>query len=94
MSGLALCYSAREYASSVWRVSAHAKNVDVVLNNTNRIITGCLNPTPVGKIQILSRIAPPNIRREVAAIVERKKQISDHRHPMFDEVQINSRLKS
>jgi hypothetical protein len=94
MSGLALCYSAGEYASSVWRFSAHAKNLDVVLNNTNRIITGCLKSTPVEKIQILSGIAPPDIRKEVAVMVERKKQINYHRHLMFDEIQINTRLKS
>jgi len=64
------------------------------LNNTIRIITGCLKPTPVGKIQILSGIASPDIRREVAVIVERMKQINDHRHHMFGEVQIHNRLKS
>jgi hypothetical protein len=50
MSDLALCYSIGEYASSVWRLSAHAKKVDVALNNTNRIIIGCLKSIPVGKI--------------------------------------------
>jgi len=40
----------------------------------------------------LNRDCPPDIRRKIAAMAERKKQISDHRHPMFGEVQI--RLKS
>lgn len=37
------------------------KKVDVALNNTIRIITECLKPTPVGKIQILSGVAPSDI---------------------------------
>lgn len=64
MYGLALCYSAREYASLVWRMLAHAKRVYVALNNTNRIITGCLKPTSGGTIQILSWIALPDIGKK------------------------------
>lgn len=92
-AGVALCYSVGEYESSVWHLSEHTKKLDVALNNTNRMITRCLISTIIGKIQILSRIALPDIR-EVAAMVERKKQISDHRHHMFGEVQINNSLKS
>lgn len=68
--------------------------VNVALNITNTITTGCLKPTPVGQIQILSGVAPSDIRREVATMVERNKKLSGHRHLMFGEVKISCRLKS
>ena len=45
-----------------------------------------MKPTLVGKIQILSGIELPDIRRKVAAMEETKKQLNDYRHPMFGEV--------
>ena len=44
-SALALCYSAAEYACPVWERSNHAKKLDATLNETCRMITGCLKPT-------------------------------------------------
>ena len=44
-SALALCYSAAEYACPVWERSTHAKKLDATLNETCRMITGCLKPT-------------------------------------------------
>jgi hypothetical protein len=41
-TALSLCYSMCKYAYAAWKNSAHAKNVDVALNVTNRFITGCL----------------------------------------------------
>jgi len=93
-TALSLCYSTGEYACAAWRNSAHAKKVDVALNVTNRLITGCLRPTPVQKVQVLCGIAPPNIRREVAARVEKTKQESDLRHPLYGGKTMGSRLKS
>jgi hypothetical protein len=68
----------------------------MALNNINRILTGCLKLALIAEIQILSGIVlpSPNIRREVAAMIKKKNQISDHRHLMFGEIQITSRLKS
>ncbi|KAK9702124.1 hypothetical protein QE152_g30138 [Popillia japonica] len=40
-SALALCVSTAEYAVPVWAASAHAKHVDVAINETARIVTGC-----------------------------------------------------
>jgi len=57
----ALCYSAAEYACPVWTSSTRAKKVDVAVNETCRIITGCLKPTNNNKLYILSGIAPPEI---------------------------------
>jgi len=62
---LALCYSAAEYACPVWMSYTHAKKVDVAVNETYRIITGCLKPTNTNKLYTLCGIAPPEIRRQV-----------------------------
>jgi len=63
----------------------HAEKVGVALKVTYRIITGCLKPTPVQRVQVLSGIALPNIRRDVAASrIEKTKPESDIiRHPLY-----------
>ena len=93
-SALAICLSAAEYAAPVWYNSAHAKKVDVAVNETTRIISGCLKPTPVKEVYPTVGIAPPSIRRRVAAEVERGKQITDPRHPMYGSQTRRCRLKS
>lgn len=93
-SGLALSFSAAEYAAPVWRNSAHAKQVDTAINETARIVSGCLKPTPIDKIYPIIGIAPPAIRRNVAAEVERTKQKNDHRHPLHEHQNQATRLKS
>lgn len=93
-SALALSISAAEYAAPVWRNSTHAKQVDVAVNDTLRVITGCLRPTPVNKLYPIASIAPPNIRRQVAAEVEKFKQEVDNRHPLFEHHPPPPRLKS
>lgn len=41
--GLALCFSTAEYAE-------YTKHIDVALNETVRIVSGCLKPTPIEEI--------------------------------------------
>ena len=55
---LALVYSAAEYAAPLWCRSSHTKKLDTTLNDTLRIITGCLKPTPSEFLPVLSGIAP------------------------------------
>ena len=93
-TALALCYSTAEYAAPVWERSSHAHKLDVVLNQTCRIISGCLKPTISGHLHLLSGIAPPAIRRATASRIERSKQQMDPRHPMFGLEAPTSRLKS
>lgn len=93
-TGLALSFTAGEYASPVWHHSAHAKEVDVALNETCRIISGCLKPTPLNMLYPLAGIAPPSVRREVACSVERQKQMEDKRHPLHGHHLPFGRLKS
>jgi len=50
--------------------------------------------SPVQKIQVLCGIAPPNIRQEVAARVEKTKQELDLRHPLYESKLTGNRFKS
>ncbi|XP_047028461.1 uncharacterized protein LOC124636417 [Helicoverpa zea] len=93
-TGLALCYSAGEYACPVWSRSVHAGQVDVALNETCRIVTGCLKPTPLQMLHALAGIAPPDVRRSVASGIERAKLETDQRHPMHYYTPVPQRLKS
>lgn len=93
-SAIALCYSAAEYACPVWHTSVHARHVDVALNETCRITTGCLRATPTYKLYNLAGIAPPDIRREVAANIERRKVEQNAAHPLHGHQTPPSRLKS
>lgn len=93
-SALALCMSAAEYASPVWSASSHTKQIDIAINETIRILSGCMKPTPVDKLYPIVGIAPPTIRRAVAADAERAKQINDPRHPLHNHQAVVRRLKS
>jgi len=66
ISALALCFSVAEYACPVWGRSTHTKQIDISLNETTRILTGCLKST-VEKLYPLAGIAPPHIRRQIAS---------------------------
>ena len=73
-TALALCYSIAAYAAPVWARSTFADILDPELNKACRAITGCLKPTYVEDLYLLAGIAPPDIRRDVCAIMERTKQ--------------------
>ena len=62
--------------------SRHTGHVDIALNDTCRIITGCLKATPIPCLYALAGIAPPHIRRNVAANTDRCLQEHDPRHPL------------
>ena len=93
-SALALCYSAAEYACPVWERSAQAKKLNATLNETCRMITGCLKPTNINSLPILAGIAPSDIRRAVASRTERTRQTMDERHPLNGHLGVVPRLKS
>jgi hypothetical protein len=93
-TALALCYSAGEYAYPVWSRSCHAKKVDVALNETCHLITGCQKPTPIPLVQILAGIASPDIRRSMVSDTQKTAQANDERHPLHGYQSAPSRLKS
>jgi len=82
ISAIALSYSAAKYACPVWKSSAYAKNIDIALNESCRIITGGLRPTEVHKLHTLSGIATPDICRTTITESERYKCNQDPRHPL------------
>ena len=91
-SALALCYSAAEYACPVWKRSTHAKKLDATLNETCRMITGCLTPTNTNSLPVLAGITPSD--RAVASRTERTRQTTDQRHPLNGHLGVVPRLKS
>ena len=62
-SALALCYSVAEYCCPVWSRSSHVGLVDSQLNNTMRLISGCVRPMQTPWLPVLANIAPPALRR-------------------------------
>jgi len=92
VSALPLCFSAGEYDSPVWSRSVHTKQIGTILNESCRLVTGCLKSTLLPKIYQHAGIAPPNIRREVAADWERTKAESDIRYPLHSQTTPNFRV--
>ena len=85
-TALALSYSTAKYAAPVWVRSAHSKNLDPELNQACRSVTGCIKPTNVEDLYFISGIAPPAIRRDVCARVERQKQSTREIHSLFGQI--------
>ena len=54
-------YLTAEYCAPVWCCSAHTRLIDSVLNDALRIVTGCLLPTPMDHLLVLSGIQPPEL---------------------------------
>ena len=63
-SALSLCYSAAEYCAPAWSASSHVPQLDAALNDSMRLITGCIRSTSSHILPILSGIPPPETRRE------------------------------
>ena len=65
---LSLVYSAAEYCVPVWCCSAHTHLIDSVLNNALCMVTGCLHPTPIDHLPVLSGILPAKLCRMKATL--------------------------
>ena len=65
---LSLVYSTAKYCAPVWCRSAHTHLIDNVLNDALRIVTGCLRPTPIDHLPVLSGIQPSELRRLEATL--------------------------
>ena len=94
-SGLALCYSAAEYACTMCERSTHATKTDATLNETWRMNTGCLNPTNTNSLPGIAGIAPSDTRRVVTSRTERTRQTTDQRkrHTLNGHLGVVPRLK-
>ena len=93
-TALALCYSVAEYAAPVWARSSHAQKLNPELNSACRAVTGCLKPTNVEDLYLLAGIAPPDIRRDVCARVEKTKQETNEAHSLYGQNPAERRLES
>ena len=83
-TALALSYFVAEYAAPVWARSAYAYTLDSELNSACRANTGCLKPTNVEELYLLN--APPSIRRDVCARVEKAKQETNEAHYLHGQI--------
>ena len=90
----ALCFSTAEYACPVWSRSAHAKKVDISLNETCMLVTGYMKQTPLPKLYRASGFSSPNSRRAAHEFGEKLKKTFDDRHPLFGSYCGSQRLKS
>ena len=93
-TALALCYSVAEYATPVWARSSHAQKLNPELNSACRAVIVCLKPTNVEELYLLAGIAPPDIRRDVCARVEKTKQETNEAHSLYGQNPAERRLKS
>ena len=75
-----LVFFTTEYCAPDWCKSPHAKKVDVVINSTLRIISGCLKPTPVFLLPVLTGIMPLKLKQQTATLVLARKAASDEQH--------------
>ena len=67
-AALALVYSTAEYCAPLWCRSVHTRVIDMTINDTLRVVTGCLRPTPLDNLPILAGIQPAELRRRQAML--------------------------
>ena len=56
----------QEYCCPVWARSSHTNLIDTQLHSSMRQISGCLKPTQLLWLPVLSNVAPPSLRRTAA----------------------------
>ena len=83
-----------EYAAQVYAISPHTQKLNTELNSACRAVTGCLKPTNVKDLYLLAGIAPPDIRRDVCARMEKNKQETNEAHSLYGQHPAERRLKS
>ena len=83
-----------EYAAPVWARSAHAYKLDSELNSACRAITVCLKSTNVEELYLLSGIAPPTIRRDVCARLEKDKQETNEAYSLHGKIPAENKNKN
>lgn len=80
ITALALSYLAAKYACPDWMSSAHVKKENVAVNETCKIITGCIKPTSINKLHTLWYRPTIVIRLKVVA---EEKSIINEKHPLY-----------
>jgi len=60
-TALALCYSVTEYCCPVWARTSYTNLNDTQLHSGMSLISGCLQPTQLSWLPVLSNVAPPSL---------------------------------
>ena len=63
-STLAVCYSVAEYYCSLWARSSYTDLIDTQPHSSMRLIPGCLRPTQISWLPVLTNVAPSSVRRK------------------------------
>ena len=67
-AALSLIYLTAEYCAPGWCCSVHTCLIDSILNDTLRIVTGCLRPTPIDNLPVLSDIQLAELHHQGATL--------------------------
>jgi len=66
ISALALCHSVAEYCCPVRARSSYTNLIDTQLHSSMCLISGCLKPTQLSWLPVLSNDAPPSLHRKAS----------------------------
>ena len=86
-------YGPAEYCAPAWSSSTHTAKIDIVLNTTMRIVSGCLKSTPTLYLPVVSGIIPPDIRRSNISLKLFNKANSDPAHLLHNASTRGSTIK-
>ena len=67
-AALALVYFTAKYCAPVWCRSVHTHIIDMAINDTLRVVTGCLCPTPLDNLPIFAGIQPAELLQRQAML--------------------------
>ena len=67
-AALVLVYSTAKYCAPIWCCSVHTCIIDTAINDTLRVLTRCLRPTPLDNLPILAGIHSAELRRRQAML--------------------------
>ena len=95
-SALALVYAPAKYCAPTWSRTRHTSLLDVSLNCTLRVTTGCLQPTQAKQLPVHAGTPPAELRRQAASLALACRAIDpDHLlHHTITREETQPRLKS
>ena len=67
-AALSLIYSTAEYCALAWCRSMHTRLIYNVLNDALHIVIGCLRPTPMDNLPVLSGVQPAELCHQEATL--------------------------
>ena len=79
-----LSFDPAEYCSPVWCRSDHTHRLDAALNNGIRLVSGCIRSTPTFMLPVVSKILPPDIRRNKQCLALSRRAEADDQHALHN----------